>query len=188
MTVVGDLDQAMSATALGAWADLAPQLPGRLTVHELTVNYRTPAEVMAFVEQQTAIIGIRHHPPRSVRYSGHEPRVETVDPTSLAQAVSREVAALADAPGTVAVIAPASLQSAVAADVDTDAVAILTAHQAKGLEFDAVVMAAPTVIAREEGGAALYVALTRTTRDLVVVKAEDAGEGERSEPVGGADT
>ena len=107
MTVVGDLDQAMSATALHAWEDLGPHLTGRLMVHELTVNYRTPAEVMAFVEQHAAITGIRHHPPRSVRYSGHEPRVEEVDLADLPMVVSREVAAVADAPGTVAVIAPA---------------------------------------------------------------------------------
>lgn len=173
MTVVGDLDQAMSATAVDAWEDLTAHLPGRLTVHELTVNYRTPAEVMAFVEQQTAVTGIRHHPPRSVRYSGREPRVETVDRADLAAAVEREVGALAAAPGTVAVIVPPSLLDTVDA-LSTGDAAILRPRHAKGLEFDAVVLVAPDEIADEQGGAALYVALTRTTRDLVVLAVEGA--------------
>ncbi|CAN5860382.1 hypothetical protein BH23ACT10_BH23ACT10_25680 [soil metagenome] len=172
MTVVGDLDQAMGATTLDAWEDLAPHLPGRLTVHELTVNYRTPAEVMAFVEQQAAITGIRHHPPRSVRHSGQQPRVETVGAAGLPAAVTREVADLADAPGTVAVIAPETLRDTTA-DLPTGDAAVLTPRQAKGLEFDAVVLVAPDLIARDEGGAALYVALTRTTRDLIVLNVED---------------
>lgn len=172
MTIVGDLDQAMSPTALHAWDDLAPHLPGRLTVRELTVNYRTPAEVMTFVEQQAAVTGIRHHPPRSVRYSGRPPRLETVSPSSLTRTVEQRIADLIDAPGTLAVIAPPSLASTFD-DLSSGDVAIITPRQAKGLEFDAVVLVAPQVIAREEGGAALYVALTRTTRDLVVLSFPD---------------
>jgi DNA helicase IV len=55
---------------------------------------------------------------------------------------------------------------------DLDAkVAVLTVGEAKGLEFDAVVVVEPTaLVARSRRGLAdLYVALTRATRALTVV-------------------
>lgn len=174
MTVVGDLDQAMSATSLHAWKDLEPRLPGRLSVHELTVNYRTPAEIMAYVEQQQAITGIRHHPPRSVRHSGREPQIRAVDRRRMADLVDAEVAAVADEPGTRAVIAAPSLAADLAGVEDREAdVAVLTPRQAKGLEFDAVVLVGPDHIVDETGGAGLYVAFTRATRDLIVIHVEE---------------
>ena len=174
MTVVGDLDQAMSATALRQWDDLTPHLPGRLSVHELTVNYRTPAEVMAYVERQAAATGIRNHPPRSVRYSGREPQVRPVAADDLERAVHEALDAVADEAGTVAVIAATVLRDRLAASVVDDDVPIITARQAKGLEFDAVVLVGPRLIAAEtSGGPALYVALTRATRDLTVLDVED---------------
>jgi len=173
MTVVGDLDQAMSATALHDWEGLTPHLHGRLSVHELTVNYRTPAEIMAYVEQRTAITGIRHHPPQSVRYSGREPQITSVALERLEHAVHGALAGVAGEPGTVAVIAAASLIDRVASSAIDDEVPVITAQQAKGLEFDAVVLVGPAQIAREtSGGAALYVALTRATRDLTVLEVE----------------
>jgi DNA helicase IV len=173
MTVVGDLDQAMSATALRDWDDLTPHLPGRLSVHELTVNYRTPAEIMAFVEQQTAITGIRQHPPRSVRYSGRAPQIVPVAPDGVEEAIREALAAVAAEPGTVAVIAAESLIDRVSPAIDDD-VPVITARQAKGLEFDAVALVGPAQIAEEtSGGAALYVALTRVTRDLAVLDVEE---------------
>ena len=49
---------------------------------------------------------------------------------------------------------------------------LLTARQAKGLEFDHVVVVEPALMAaREQGLRELYVALTRPTRTLVVVHA-----------------
>jgi len=174
MTVVGDLDQAMSATALRKWDDLTPHLPGRLSVHELTVNYRTPAEVMAYVERQAADTGIRHHPPQSVRYSGREPQIRPVADEDLERAVHEALDAVADEAGTVAVVAATVLRDRVAASVADDGVPVITARQAKGLEFDAVVLVGPRLIAAEtSGGPALYVALTRATRDLTVLDVEE---------------
>jgi DNA helicase IV len=72
------------------------------------------------------------------------------------------------------VIAPSSLAGAVPAGdaFDELSVPVLTAREAKGLEFDHVVVVEPARIV-EEGGEAglrhLYVALTRPTKTLVVV-------------------
>ena len=60
-----------------------------------------------------------------------------------------------------------------------DDVPLLTPRQAKGLEFDHVVVVEPALIV-EEGGASglreLYVALTRPTKTLVVVHARPLPE------------
>jgi DNA helicase IV len=49
---------------------------------------------------------------------------------------------------------------------------VLTAREAKGLEFDVVVLADPDAIVAESprGAAALYVAMTRPTQRLIVVR------------------
>ena len=53
-----------------------------------------------------------------------------------------------------------------------DGVPLLTPRQAKGLEFDHVIVVEPALVAEHEQGLReLYVALTRPTKTLVVVHA-----------------
>jgi superfamily I DNA/RNA helicase len=93
----------------------------------------------------------------------------------------QEAAALAELEGLIAVIAPRSL---VGASPGGDAydevfVPVLTPRQAKGLEFDHVVVVEPAAIAEdgEQGLRQLYVALTRPTKTLVVVHARPLPHG-----------
>ncbi|WP_325049383.1 HelD family protein [Saccharopolyspora rhizosphaerae] len=75
MTVVGDLAQTGSAAGARSWEQvLAPHVADRWRLAELTVNYRTPSEVMAATADLLAGTGLR--PPRSVRSSGDEPWLE----------------------------------------------------------------------------------------------------------------
>jgi DNA helicase IV len=174
MTVVGDLDQAMRPEPVAEWRELSTQLPGRMRQFELTVNYRAPAEIMAYVEQQRALTGTQRHLPTSVRFSGTQPDVRDVDAADLVAVIARTVRSHASEAGTQAIIAPASMITDLRAALDTvigPEVSLLSARDAKGLEFDVVVLVRPAAIAREDGGRALYVALTRTTRDLVVLRA-----------------
>ncbi len=76
--------------------------------------------------------------------------------------------------GLLAVIAPRSLARAVprVAAFDELSVPMLTPREAKGLEFDHVIVVEPALIADEGGEQGLrevYVALTRPTKTLVVV-------------------
>ncbi|MGH3646526.1 MAG: ATP-binding domain-containing protein, partial [Micromonosporaceae bacterium] len=151
---------------------------------QLTVNYRTPAEIMRLAAGVLAEINPELKPPRSVRSAGIDPWSVSVSPASLADELTRavvaETAELGD--GRLAVIVPAGrapeLASAVVAAVP-DAVAgddpelrsqvvLLTVRQAKGLEFDTVVVVDPAGIVAESprGRSDLYVALTRATRRL----------------------
>jgi superfamily I DNA/RNA helicase len=92
---------------------------------------------------------------------------------SLLETALREAVALEDLDGLLAMIVPRSL----AVD-DSFPFPILTPRQAKGLEFDHVVVVEPAAIADDgdRGLRELYVALTRPTKTLVVVHARPLPE------------
>jgi DNA helicase IV len=161
MTVAGDQGQAIRPGGVGTWDAAADALDvERYELAELTVNYRTPVEVMATAEAWLTDAGVDFSRTQSVR-STCEPVVHRVKHLDAAT-VARVVASIGTA-GTIAVIAPE------ARCAELDAMDVL---QAKGLEFDAVVVVDPEGIAAEgEGGARrVYVALTRTTTHLHIVR------------------
>ncbi|WP_243754241.1 HelD family protein [Labedaea rhizosphaerae] len=174
MTIVGDLAQTSTTAGTTSWADvLGPHVEDRWRLAQLTVNYRTPTEVMAAAAKLFAA----HHPgltpARSVRSTGHQPwRLEGPLPSSIVAAVAEHTT------GRLAVITPrahhATLVAAlgVAAEPDLTApVVVLTPAQAKGLEFDVVLIADPARILTENplGHNDLYVAMTRATQRLGIV-------------------
>ena len=190
MTVVGDIAQTSAAWGASSWrAVLDPVAPGRWREAELTVNYRTPSEVMAVAAEVLAAIDPALVPPTSVRDSGHPPvavRAEHADLTSAVASAAADAVAEADG-GTVGVLTPNALHadvlSAVAGKLpDATAgepleaqVSVLTVTAAKGLEFDHVVLVEPGLVAAadDNGLRDLYVALTRPTQRLVVVHAHE---------------
>ena len=188
MTLVGDVTQTGDRAGADSWERvLAPYVADRWRLAELTVNYRTPAEVMAVAARVLSRIDPLRQPPRSVRETGVPPWRLAAGPDELpgrlADAVAAELAQLGD--GRLAVLVPPSRlaelgeavrqvapDAAVGAGADLDrAVVVLTVRQAKGLEFDAVLVADPGGMLRESprGAGDLYVALTRTTQRLGVV-------------------
>jgi DNA helicase IV len=189
MTVVGDMAQTGSTWGPGSWARaLDPYAPGRWRVEELTVNYRTPAEIMAVAADVLASMGGGQQPPRSVREAGVQPWHLRLDPDRLAVELPAVVAAeaAAVAQGKLAVLVPPGRAEEVAGklvgalpvattrqgpSVLDAPVAVLTVAEAKGLEFDAVVVLDPAAIltGSRRGPSDLYVALTRTTARLGVV-------------------
>lgn len=188
MTVVGDVAQTGDLAGAGSWGQvLEPYVANRWRQEELTVSYRTPVEVMAVARGVLAAIDPTLEPPRSVRESGVPPWRERVEPAELAarlvEIVLREAAEVGD--GRLGVIVPADLADEVGRAV-TDAVpeaavgeqpelespvVVLTVPQAKGLEFDSVVVVDPAgiVAGSPRGHSDLYVALTRATRRLGVL-------------------
>ena len=185
-TVVGDMAQASEAVGASSWAQaLAPAFGDRWRLESLTVNYRTPVEVMAASEPVREAIHPDLPPARAVRDGGDAPwRERPADlPARLGRLAAEEAAAAGD--GRVAVIVPqqrlGELAAAVLAEVpdaswgeDPDlerAVVVLGPRQAKGLEFDVVLLADPDgVLAGSPRGLNdLFVALTRATRRLGVL-------------------
>jgi DNA helicase IV len=202
MTVVGDVAQTGALAGTSSWARvLRPHVADRWRLTELTVCYRTPAEIMALAERLLAGTDLARPAPQPVRATGVPPWRDQVTTGAmaghLAAAVRSELgrpdckgAGSLDAsrprPGTFAgrigVIVPAAglvdLGAAMTAAVPGTAVGdrsdlesrvvVLTVAQARGLEFDSVVVVEPAAILAESarGRSDLYVALTRATQRL----------------------
>src|ERR1039458_9580321 len=188
MTIVGDVAQTGDLGGSASWEQsLAPYLGDRWRLAPLTINYRTPAEIMTVAADVLAAIDPSLELPRSVRESGSAPWRLAVTPgefpAAVADAAQRLAAQTGD--GKLAVIVPAGrlgeLGSAVSAAIPAAAVGenpdlespvvVLSVKQAKGLEFDAVLIAEPAEIVAESprGLSDLYVALTRATQRLGVL-------------------
>jgi DNA helicase IV len=172
-TLAGDEAQAVRVGAAATWDRILEALgvaADSVTRHELTVNYRTPAEVMEVAARLLAQFAPHLHPARSVRTSGAEPRrLHTGGRPPRASEIADAVADLRRdvGVGLVAVVTP---EGFAIGDVGAEC---LTAVDAKGLEFDGVVVADPEAIVRESPGpsgmARLYVALTRPTTRLTIL-------------------
>ncbi len=180
MTVVGDIAQATAPWAPTSWADITEHLPRRRPVRsvELTVSYRTPAEVLAVASRVLAVAAPELAPPKPARRTGEEPRLIAVrsadgadgEPTItdlarlVAEVAGEEVAAVKS--GRVAILAPEALLPALSgalADVGhpvvdardmrkgglSEPLVLLAADAANGLEFDSVVVVEPGMIAGE---------------------------------------
>jgi DNA helicase IV len=222
MTIAGDIAQSSNPASATSWDQvLTPHLGNRWRLDRLTINYRTPAEIMAVAADVLAKIGPDFDVPMSVRETGTTPWRQEVKADELAYQVA--AAAVLEAAetggGNVAVLVPPALVGEVteavtaalqaganghraggpgpdstgldgtgpdnagqddadsggAADLDgpdlDKQVVVLTVSQAKGLEFDSVLIADPAQILGESprGLSDLYVAMTRATQRLGVV-------------------
>ncbi len=196
MTLVGDIAQTGSAAGAHSWSEvLDPYVAGRWRLTELTVNYRTPSEVMTLASAMLEAAGVNATAPRSVRDGDVPPTAHLIEPGdvgAIVAVVRAEVDELGE--GRLAVIAPAAdvgeLQAALSASLSPGLVAtgsgaldspvgVLTVSQAKGLEFDTVVLVEPARIlaASARGANDLYVALTRPTQRLRIVHSEPLPAG-----------
>ncbi|WP_037913517.1 HelD family protein [Actinacidiphila yeochonensis] len=185
LTLVGDPAQTSEEAGVGSWDRiLEPYVGDRFEHVRLGVNYRTPTEIMDLAARVVRAQDPSFEPPASVRSTGEAPSVRDAGP-DLAGAVARAVAELTPEEGRLAVIAPRELHEEIAAPLDgvtpgaepdlTLPVVLLAPREAKGLEFDHVLVVEP----RRFGASDLYVALTRATQRLAVVHREELPESLR---------
>jgi DNA helicase IV len=159
-TVVGDLAQRRSVAGATSWDTMMePYVPGRWVYRSLSVNYRTPAEIMTVAAALLAEFAPGVQPPESVRACGVQPWSRRVTEDELPTAIEEFVRDEAARVGTSVVIGPPGVPGAVVASAT------------KGLEFDAVLVVEPERILADgpRGAAELYVALTRATQRLGVL-------------------
>jgi DNA helicase IV len=189
MTVVGDIAQSTGAWAHADWNEVLEQLPDRRPARreELTIGYRLPGPNMVLASKVLALAAPDLKPPSSVRENGDEPRFVQAEPGRLGAAALEAALVERDAvdPGSVAVIVPDSELGPVAAAFEeagiefgrasrnglNSQITVVPVSLVKGLELDATVVVEPAAILEEEvqGARALYVALTRATKRLVLV-------------------
>nr|WP_073185688.1 UvrD-helicase domain-containing protein [Tessaracoccus bendigoensis] len=149
----------------------------------LSTNYRSPSEVFDLAARVITKVYPDAELPRAVRSTGIEPLLTGTDSAGLPGALRKILLDLAGTVnGTIGIITPPSrlrdIQLLVLGDERLrefeDRLIVVTALQAKGLEYDGVVVVSPDEIVAEAPGGArvLYVALTRATQRLVTLDVE----------------
>ncbi|OMH23010.1 AAA family ATPase [Tersicoccus phoenicis] len=209
-TIVGDIAQTSAAAGAASWAQaLAPFVGGRFTLRELTVNYRTPAQIAEAAVAVARATGAQVSEPEAVRVGDWPPLLQPERrvgdlPDAVVEAVAEDMDAVDG--GLVAVVAPASLVPGLrtalqerwgprvgggAGSVDQNVV-VLDPVEVKGLEFDAVVVVEPRQLIADVGGRPgdLYVAMTRPTRRLRLISSSGwpAGLEQAVRATGSADS
>ena len=184
-TIVGDPAQSSwpdldeSARSLQELIGSAPHRDFRLST-----NYRSPAEVFTLAAEVVRRAYPEADLPSAVRSTGVEPLLLVASEADLTAALDRQVADLLDSvQGTIGVIAAPSRVGGLAATAspavtaNAERIVFLSPLNAKGLEFDAVIVVGPDEIVAESPGGVrvLYVALTRPTQRLVTLDVDRAG-------------
>jgi hypothetical protein len=158
-TIVGDRAQARHGFA-ESWTERLERVGlDRITVASLTINYRTPVEVMSAAEPVIRAVLPDANVPTSIRSSGIPVRHGSV--TELGIILDTWLAAHQE--GIACVIGDPSFPS-------RPRVSSLRPELTKGLEFDLVVLIDPHAFGTGvEGRVDRYVAMTRATQQLVVL-------------------
>jgi DNA helicase IV len=175
LTILGDVAQATGAVTYSSWGDVLPFLPGGgdADVEELRHAYRVPREIMDFSLPLLDVIAPGFERPVAYRTGGAPPLVRRVAEAALLREAYHEASRLAREEGLVAlIVADELVEPALQEENAFEGVPLLTPRDAKGLEFDHVIVVEPALVAaHEQGLRELYVALTRPTKTLVVVHA-----------------
>jgi DNA helicase IV len=154
---------------------------------QLSTNYRNSAEIFELAASVVRDVVAPAELPKPVRSTGWAPSVLTVDAAKLPAACREAVDELLEAvEGTVGVITAMDRRAEVSgwladrfgAGVDgaESRLRVAGSLEAKGLEYDAVVLVSPSELIAESstGRRALYVALTRATQRLTVLSNDDS--------------
>ncbi|GHE26247.1 DNA helicase [Streptosporangium violaceochromogenes] len=158
-TVVGDRAQARRGFT-ESWRERLKRAGfGRVSLASLSVNYRTPEEIMTEAEPVIRAVLPDANVPASIRVGGVPVLHGAV--SDLGSVLDTWLAAHAD--GIACVIGDPTFQA-------TSRVRSLTPELAKGLEFDLVVLVGPETFGEGVQGAVdRYVAMTRATGRLVIL-------------------
>ncbi|MFJ6196141.1 HelD family protein [Micromonospora sp. NPDC092111] len=177
-TVVGDPAQTAWTGDPEELSRARDQALGRRRRHRFTLstNYRNSAEIFAVAAAEIRRLYPDLALPTAVRSTGVDPVALTVPAAELAPATAGAVEALlAEVEGTVGVITPVPRRDEVAGwlgDLGGSRLQVVTSLQAKGMEYDGVVLVCPGEIRADPGSGVrtLYVALSRATQRLTTVE------------------
>jgi superfamily I DNA/RNA helicase len=161
-TIVGDRAQARHGFT-EPWRERLERVGfGQISQASLTINYRTPEEVMAEAEPVIRAVIPDANVPLSIRRGGLPVRHGPA--SDLGPVLDAWLAAHAEGEGIACVIGAPSFQP-------TPRIRSLTPELAKGLEFDLVVLVDPEKFGTGiEGAVDRYVAMTRATQELVILE------------------
>jgi DNA helicase IV len=181
-TIVGDPLQS-------SWPDPAEAASARSSAlgartqrrqFQLRTNYRNSAEIFELAAQVVTEVATPGQLPHAVRSTGVKPSVRVIDPCELTEALKAATRQLLDElDGTIGVITSSGRLTGareMLAEITDERLHIVDGLEAKGLEYDAVVLVEPTELVTESttGPRTLYVALTRATQRLTVLTTDPA--------------
>ncbi|MBM0232724.1 AAA family ATPase [Micromonospora sp. STR1_7] len=176
-TVVGDPAQTAWTGDPEELTRARDQALGRRKRHDftLTTNYRNSSEIFAVAAAEIRRLYPDLPLPSAVRSTGVDP-VELVVPAAGLETAVVEAATglLAEVDGTVGVITPVPRRDEVAGwlgSLGAPRLQVVTSLEAKGMEYDGVVLVAPSEIRADPGAGVrtLYVALSRATQRLTTI-------------------
>ena len=200
-TIVGDVAQTSALGGTRDWRTSMNALfgPRNWSLNELTINYRNPREVSDLAARFAQGEGLYISTVKAIRsVPDSVQRVSVADRAALYAEVAEQTLDLAgsylvgDGTGRVAVIVPDELRDAVRAAVHEavahsplagsgvrfdEQIMVCGAQSVKGLEYDAVMVVEPGLIEQEaptrlSAASDLYVALTRPTQRLLIVRTQ----------------
>ncbi|MER0483625.1 RNA polymerase recycling motor ATPase HelR [Streptomyces sp. Edi2] len=158
-TIVGDRAQARHGFTESWQERLERAGLDRISVASLNINYRTPEEIMAEAEPVIRAVLPDANVPASLRSSG----IPVVHGSVADRDAVLDAWLAAHADGIACVIGDPTFRA-------TPRVRSLTPELSKGLEFDLVVLIDPETFGKGiEGAVDRYVAMTRATRQLVIL-------------------
>ena len=201
-TIVGDVAQTSALGGTRDWKKTMTPLFGEhnWSLNELTINYRNPQEVSNLASSFAEREGLYISTVRAIRsIPDSVQRLVVDDDTTMYDELSFHAASLAkefidsDGNGRVAVIVPQEIKDAARSaisrrfkriadtsqmHIEDSQLLVCDAQSVKGLEYDAVIVAQPGLIAQEApsrlaAAADLYVALTRPTQRLLIVRTRE---------------
>lgn len=189
-TLLGDMNQRRSDHAFHTWSHVAGELGilddrGLPPVHHLERGYRSTGPIIQYANR---LLPRAERALLSLQPDGEEPTVMPVQSRDLSTTVATRAEQLTrtHSPGTTAAITVApeevrqvlrrrgwlTTSSAQRLEKDGDAITVLHPDDARGLEFDAVIVVEPSAFASNFGRQGpLYTALSRANRSLTVIHA-----------------
>ncbi|GAA2378839.1 RNA polymerase recycling motor ATPase HelR [Nonomuraea africana] len=158
-TIVGDRAQARHGFT-ESWQERLERIGlDRINLASLSINYRTPEEIMAEAEPVIRAVLTDANVPTSIRSGG----VPVVHGSASDLGVILDTWLAENADGIACVIGDPTFR-------ETSRVRSLTPELSKGLEFDLVVLIDPEAFGEGiEGAVDRYVAMTRATQQLVIL-------------------
>ena len=163
-TIVGDRAQARHGFT-ESWQERLTRIGlDRISLASLSINYRTPAEVMAEAEPVIRAVLPDANVPTSIRSNG----IPVVHGSTVELGATLDTWLAAHSEGIACVIGDPSFR-------EMPRVRSLTPELAKGLEFDLVILIDPEAFdggakgSGIEGAVDRYVAMTRATQQLVIL-------------------
>ena len=192
MTIVGDIAQATSAHAPASWKEVLAHLPKKnpSRIIGLTVGYRIPRQIMELATRVLKAAAPLQTSPVSVREGEESPKIIATTVDELFSELLKDTQRMVDElnGGNVAIVCPDSMSETISAALDKAQIAhgragvsgieagltVVPVSVVKGLELDGVIVVEPAkiVAAQMHGLRALYVALTRSTKQLSVLHSE----------------